>query len=108
MIRLKKSIVVLFNLGPFFVSAGLLGGSGSGLRKNLDLLMCTINFSFDSTAISFKFQFSPIWGLFYLFGPFRAIFQNLRGYLSRSLRLYLELGLDLRRVLTLTNVDYPF
>ena len=65
-------------------------------KKILDLLMCTINFSFGSTAISFQFQVSPIWGLFLkLFRPFRAIFQNPRGYLSRSLRIFLEFGLDL-------------
>ena len=85
-------------------------GLGVSFNKNLlDLLMCTINFSFGSTAISFQFQVSSIWGLFLkLFGPFRAIFQNPRGYLSRSLRIFLEFGLDLRRVLTLTNVEYPF
>ena len=111
MIRFKKSIVVLFSFGPFlFISEGLFGGSGSvSTKKFLDLLMCTINFSFGSTAISFQFQVSPIWGLFLkLFRPFRAIFQNPRGYLSRSLRIFLEFGLDLRRVLTLTNVEYPF
>ena len=58
--------------------------------------MCTINFIFGRTAISFQFQVSPIWGLFLkLFRPFRAIFQNPRGYLSRSLRIFLEFGLDL-------------
>ena len=67
--------------------------------------MCTINYSFESTAISFQFQFSPIWGpFFYLFGPFRAIFQNLRGYLSRYLRLILELGLDQSAYLMLVAI----
>ena len=53
------------SLGLFF---GAIFGVGVKFKKHFwSLLMLTINFGFGSTALSFCFEFSQIWGHFWAF-----------------------------------------
>ena len=63
--------------------------------------MQTINFCFESTAISFCFKFSQIWGLFSLFESFGVIFCG-------PLGLFLGSRSGSKTFSEPTNVDYQF